>query len=434
MTTIGYVNISMQIWGSVFSLVAALCLIVGKSPKTILTRLYYRMLFCNTASMLLDVLALIFRGQLTSVAFFIVRVANMGSYCCNFLLLAFFVHYLTEYLGARTAVSPRPLQITRALCAPSLLLVGLTQFLSIFYTIDAQNVYRRADWFWASQAMGVVSMLLCGRLLLRHRAVLDKQERLALCLYIVLPVTALILQMLFYGIAFLSLANTVALMLVFLFLQAQQGRRIAEQESRHAQDRIAIMLSQIQPHFLFNALNSIYYLCGRDAKLAQKAVKDFSIYLRRNLDSLRQTGPIPFTEELRHIETYLWLEQLRFGGDLRVEMDIRCENFTLPALTVEPIVENAVQHGACAKPDGGLIRIETEETSTAYIVRVRDDGMGFDPNAPQSDGRTHVGIENVRQRLKLLCGGTLQIGSNAGTGTMVSIRLPKESPNAHHCS
>ena len=432
MTTVNIVNLSMQLCGSAISLLVMLCLALGSSQKTSSNRLYVRMLLCNTAVMLFDVLALVFRGQTTSLAFAAVRLGNMASYLFNYLLLAIFVRYLTELLKQRTSVSRVPLAVTRALCGVSMLLVLVTQYIPVFYTIDAQNIYHRASGFWFSQAMGIVSIAFCGWMLIRYRAVIEKQERIALWSYVVLPVVALVLQICFYGLAFLNLANTIALILVFLFLQAQQGRRLAEQENRHTQDRMDIMLSQIQPHFLFNTLNSIYYLCGRDPQLAQEAIKDFSSYLRMNIDSLKQSGPIPFSKEMEHVKTYLWLEQMRFGGELTVETDIRCEDFLLPALSVQPIVENAVQHGACSREEGGTVLVAADETPDEYVITVKDNGPGFDVNKMPEDGRSHIGIRNVQQRLAMLCGGTLHVISIPGEGTTVEIRLPKEGPYAHH--
>ena len=175
-------------------------------------------------------------------------------------------------------------------------------------------------------------------------------------------------------------------------------------EIKLQESQISIMLSQIQPHFLYNTLNSIYQLCETNSMRARLLVNFFSEYLRNNLSSLEEPGLIPFATELSHVNTYLDIEKVRFEDTLEIEYDIKCVDFSLPVLTVQPIVENAVKHGTSKKRGGGTVRISTYEDEESYIVKVSDTGCGFDPAVPRNDGKSHVGIENVRQRLINMCG------------------------------
>ena len=185
------------------------------------------------------------------------------------------------------------------------------------------------------------------------------------------------------------------------------------------------MLSQIQPHFLYNALTSIYQLCEVDPPTAQKAVGYFSKYLRRNMASLSERKPIPFEEELRHVESYLKLEKLRYGDKLQVIYDVVSTDFAIPALTVQPLVENAVKHGIGKKKSGGVITIMTRETPEAHVITVTDTGVGFDPEKPKQDGQHHLGLKSVRDRLTTMSGGRLEVASVPGQGTTVTISIPK---------
>ena len=208
-----------------------------------------------------------------------------------------------------------------------------------------------------------------------------------------------------------------------------QAQRISAEkqamEIKLQESQISIMLSQIQPHFLYNTLNSIYQLCETNPMRARFLVNSFSEYLRNNLSSLEAPGLIPFETEFSHINTYLDIEKVRFEDTLEIEYDIKCVDFSLPVLTVQPIVENAVKHGTSKKRGGGTVRISTDEDEASYIIRVSDTGCGFDPTKPKNDGKSHVGIENVRQRLANMCHGTLTIESKVGTGTLVTIIIPK---------
>lgn len=196
-------------------------------------------------------------------------------------------------------------------------------------------------------------------------------------------------------------------------------------ELRLQENQISIMLSQIQPHFLYNTLNSIYQLCETNPMRARFMVNSFSEYLRNNLSSLEAPGLITFETELSHVNTYLDIEKVRFEDTLEIEYDIKCMDFSLPVLTVQPIVENAVKHGTSKKRGGGRVRISTEDDGQDYVITVSDTGCGFDPDVPKNDGKRHVGIENVRQRLANMCSGSLTIESKVGEGTVATIRIPK---------
>jgi len=200
-------------------------------------------------------------------------------------------------------------------------------------------------------------------------------------------------------------------------------------ERKLAESRISIMLSQIQPHFLYNALAVIARLCDKDPAEAKKATISFSIYLRANMNLLERTEPIPFENELNHTIGFMNLEKAMYGEALNVIYDIQTKNFNLPALTVQPIVENAVKHGIGKKEGGGTVTISTKETDNGYMVIIADDGAGFYPEKTDDDGQQHIGINNVRLRLSAQCGGSLKIDSKPGAGTTAAIIIPK---NGNH--
>lgn len=426
MTVISYVNASLELWGCVISVIVALCLNLSKRRFNQCDHLYFWMLGCNVGALAFDVLALVFRGRPGPLCWWGVRISNFIAFSMNYALLESFAHYLTVFLSQRTVVSRRPLKLARLICLMSLALVVVTQFFPVIYWIDAQNIYHRAGMFWISHAMVLAVLILCGWMLCRYRAAIEPQEKVALWLYILGPLIAVSVQMFVYGLAISNLADTISLVVVFLFLQAEQGRHAAERENLLTQSRISIMLSQIQPHFLYNALSVIQNMCHGKAPEAEYATIQFAEFLRGNLDSLRAEKPIPFDQELHHTQNYLWLEKQRFEEDLCVEYDIQTTGFSIPALTLQPIVENAVRYGAMKRECGGIVRVTTRETEDAFLITVADNGPGFDISVPRDDGRSHVGISNVRERLKMMCGGGLNIESVPQKGTTAVISIPKE--------
>ena len=189
--------------------------------------------------------------------------------------------------------------------------------------------------------------------------------------------------------------------------------------------KVQVMVSQIRPHFMYNALSSIAMLCKIKPDTAYEATINFSDYLRGNMDSLKQTAPVSFRKELEHLEKYLYIEKLRFGKKLNIEYDIQADSFEIPLLSVQPLVENAVKHGVGMKEDGGTVTISTRETDENYEIIVSDDGVGFDTSEVKNDGRSHVGMENTKRRLKDMCKADVVITSVIGEGTTARIIIPK---------
>ena len=191
-----------------------------------------------------------------------------------------------------------------------------------------------------------------------------------------------------------------------------------------SESRISTMMSQIRPHFIYNTLGSIEQLCMIDPPKAGNLVHNFAKYLRGNFGELDNPKPILMSQEMEHVHHYISIENVRFP-DMIFTFEMDSEDFRIPALTVQPIVENAIKHGLMKLPKGGTIHVVSYETDTDYCISVVDDGVGFDTNAP-SDDRKHLGLRNIRERLKVMVNGTLEIESTVGVGTKVLIKIPKE--------
>ena len=191
-----------------------------------------------------------------------------------------------------------------------------------------------------------------------------------------------------------------------------------------AESRISTMMSQIRPHFIYNTLGSIEQLCKLDPPKAGDLVHNFAKYLRGNFGELDNPKPILMSQEMEHVHHYISIENVRFP-DMTFTFEMNSEDFHIPALTVQPIVENAIKHGLMKLPKGGTIRVVSYETDTDYCISVVDDGVGFDTSV-LIDERKHVGLRNIRERLKVMVNGKLEIESSVGVGTKVLVTIPKE--------
>ena len=184
----------------------------------------------------------------------------------------------------------------------------------------------------------------------------------------------------------------------------------------------ALMLSQINPHFVYNTLSTIASMCDISPKQAKHLTIDFAKYLRQNIDTLTSEELIPFDQEINHVECYLKIEQARFREHLNVIYSIQCREFNIPPLTVQPLVENAIKHGITKKAKGGTIKISTFEEDKNYVIEIIDDGVGFDTEGT----KMNVGINNVKNRVARMCKGDVNIKSTLGIGTRVTIEIPKK--------
>ena len=210
-------------------------------------------------------------------------------------------------------------------------------------------------------------------------------------------------------------------------LELQKSKLEAEKnmvEAELKESRISIMLSQIQPHFIYNTLGTIERMCLKDPQKAFDLVRNFSLYLRGNFSELDSVAPIRFEEELKHVEYYVNIEKVRFP-DMTIEYDVEATEFVLPALSVQPLVENAIKHGLMRLETGGTVVIRSYETPTHFCVSVKDDGVGFDTKLP-IDEKKHVGLRNIRGRLNAMVNGNLILESKPGVGTKAVIMIPKE--------
>jgi two-component sensor histidine kinase len=217
----------------------------------------------------------------------------------------------------------------------------------------------------------------------------------------------------------------------------ERERRAAELEARLASAQLQALRMQINPHFLFNTLNSIAALVYTNPRAADEMLGDLSELLRRSLDSMEEQE-VPLAQELEFIGAYIRIEQKRFGERLRVEQNIPAELMTalVPALILQPLVENAIRHGIEPQRDPGRISIEAKHQGKHLHLIVRDDGKGLPAADSHNSGRRGsggIGLANTQARLQGLYGTdqSFSFGRAEPQGCRVEIQLPFHLELAH---
>lgn len=419
-------NIALDIFCIILSLIPIIYLLnVGRFQQK--RNRYFMGISISNAFMIIGDLAdWIIRDPTDPRMKMLLSFCSMIFYVSSAFVLYFFGRYMAEYLKLSKRARNIFLTVMTTLCGIQVFFAVISPFTgAIFYISD--NGYQRGNLFMISQYVPLLSYLLFTFLMIWYRKRLTRRELIFFLLYIFIPLGAGATQMLFRGIAVVNVGVTLALLFIFVNIQSERDLLIKQQEKELGELHIDIMLSQIQPHFLYNTLTTLRQLCDIDPKLAKESIRNFSYFLRANMDSLTSKAPIPFEQELKHTENYLSLEQLRFQSRLHIIYEITVRDFSIPSLTLQPIVENAVRHGVLRREEGGTITIRTEETDELYQIIVSDDGVGFVSSQDKTDGHTHVGISNVQERLSAMCGGTLVIQSKTGMGTTAAITIPKEN-------
>lgn len=317
----------------------------------------------------------------------------------------------------------------------TLFIVNLSLF-TLFVVLDIINIFSRMFFtavdgeyvraqmmFFAQGYQFIMLAIVLFVTLFNEKLVI--REKVAFACYCLLPLVAIIVQIAFPGYAIAYTSLIIAVEILFFFINVSKNIQLMEEQKKNKEAQIKIMVSQIQPHFIYNSLSAISTLIPIDPNKAQKALDDFSEYLRMNLSSLTETRLIPFEDELNHIKTFIKLEKMRFNERLNVVYDIKVTDFNVPCLSIQPIIENAVKHGVLQKVDGGTVILKTYEDDKFYHVEVEDDGVGFDIDKVDFQNNEHVGLTNIKYRIEKMGNGQMIIISEVEKGTKVAVKFNK---------
>ncbi len=295
------------------------------------------------------------------------------------------------------------------------------RFSPVFDFLLGYRIFRRS---WDLARSGFQLLFLCAVLLGGFLYELASAKFSGRVLHSVIPPEGP-----FEVAGYVTLLMSIALPLK-IWNSARTERKLESQNLLLVEARLAALTNQINPHFLFNTLNSIASLIRVDAEKARQVIYRLSSILRR---LLRKAEPVvPFRDELAFIEDYLGIEVVRFGSKLRFDKDVDPETLDLmvPSMMLQPIVENSIRHGLAAKVDGGQITLRSRRGEGRLRITIEDDGVGIPDERLQNLFESGIGVSNVNERLKVIYGDRYRIvvDSRMGEGTRTEIDLPAAVP------
>ena len=415
---IPYVNIALDLFGLIVVLVVFAACVGEKMKRQNGSKSFLALLIFVTLALVTDMISWFGEGK--PQLRMLVIVFNTLASCTGQIAVICFMEYLCESLYGNSRTSVFVLQLFRVFCVGSILYSIGNAFGRYAYYVNDAGHYVMGDnlltvsLYFLFPLLSLITLILMA--LFANRSTIG--NRIFFVIYALFPIAGIFLDRIFHGMSltYVSLAISVLAMYAGIFIHRQ-----AEFDRQEK----ALMLSQINPHFTYNTLTAIAAMCESSPRQAKHLTIDFARYLRHNLDTLTCPHTIPFDKELEHVECYLKIEKARFRERLNVIYSIQCNNFQIPPLTVQPLVENAVKHGVTQKATGGTVKISTFSDDRYYIIEIIDDGVGFDSETYSFKNEGHVGVANVESRIKRMCRGSMEIKSTLGVGTRVTVKIPR---------
>jgi len=338
-----------------------------------------------------------------------IQILLLFTYMMNYVVISKEKRYLMSVINALLFIIFITLDIINA-------------FTGIFFKAEGGE-YVRSRLMIVSQGYQFIMFIIIF-LVTSFNEKLMLREKIVFGVYCIIPLIAIIIQNIYKGYAIAYASIIVSIQILFFFINVQRNLQISKQREKIKEAELKLMVSQIQPHFIYNSLSAISTLITIDPERAQSSLDTFTEYLRGNLASLTETRMLPFENELKHIKAYLSLEKLRFNDRLNVIYDIKSTDFKIPPLTIQPIVENACKHGILKKIDGGTITIRTYENDLNYYIEIIDDGVGFDTSKIELK-HDHFDINNIKYRIEKMLNGDMIIDSKVDEGTKVTVTIAK---------
>ena len=390
MSQLQYFQIGLELWGAVFSATCAGILLIRKKYIKKTVWLLISMLVVNAVTMVMDSLAYIYRGNVTSLGIVMTRVSNFMVFSLNYVMFAlasaFFYHVMKNHGGREDR---RWVNMVHVLCTIGMILVIISQFTDLYYGFDATNHYfRTAGWYYGTIIM-YICFGICVYEILLNRQKMPKDIRFALYAFIMIPIVAVMLQMVLYGLSLINVGITFALLLMFLSYEMQE-----------VHDYTALQVEYEH--------------------------KKMDVAHQAEEERMQKIGLVSFEDEMEVVEDYLYSQIEKYGMDIQVNREIRAVDFKIPSYAIRSLVQYAVCFGLKPKDGVKTLWIKTDRDRAKTYIIIEDDGNGFDTEKINEDpaDNYYIDIQGIRKRIQELQGGSLEIRSEWNHGTRIVIIIP----------
>lgn len=332
-----------------------------------------------------------------------------------------FVYSRNAYAHKKTA------KLLFGLCIADILYIILNLWFGYLFIVDESGNYTPRIGYLITLIYPVSVLVSC--FITNIKRPLPYRKKISLIAFCITPIISSITTVYFQEYTYTYVIVFFVLMLMYGTIQLERNLEMSKQREELMEKRTQIMLSQMQPHFVSNTLGMIRSMYRYDVDKAEAAMNTYISYLQKNFSEFSSVEPIAANKELEHAREYSELAQLRWP-DMEIIYDIKTTNFRLPAMTIQPLLENSIRHGLMPLKSGGRVVVSMYEEEGNYIVKVEDNGVGFNVDNPMpriDDYRKHIGLDNIRDRLNMMSHGSLYIESIIDKGTTVTVRIPKEN-------
>ena len=370
-----------------------------------------------------DTATLIFGGLESTAAYYTMRIGIFIYYLTGAFLTLFLLHVTKIHIARKSSSEALEKLITgfQLLEIPNVILLLLTPFINAIYSFDSNNSYVREWGYYIWQSVTLFIFLFIGITVARYWKRIDRFTKQIVTVAAIVPTFGFIIGMILntsvnINNAMVSLSAIVMFMLYEknkTEVTLRYGYALETAKTELAEARLRLMQAQIKPHFINNAMIAVQEVCYTDPERAAELLDHFARYLRNNIIAVGSTEPVAFADEVQAIKEYLALEHADTGKRFQFAFDLQYTDFKVPALSIEPLAENAVKHGIDRySADGRVILSSYREKDSIHVV-IKDNGEGFDMN-DETLGKGGIGLKNAEQRLRQMCGGTLEIRHENG--------------------
>lgn len=423
-------QIALEFWGAFFSALAALMMSFSVARTKRSSSIIQWLLLINMDNLIADAFSIIFSGHKNRFGFFMTRFCNFIEVMTIYVMVLLMAHYVYSLVRENCGKNLKQILylVGIILLFPVISLIT-NPFNGRMYYYDEMNLYHRGTLFYGIMGTVLLAMYVCLVVVIIYRKKVGVLSWTATLICILVPVILMGVQAFHKGFSFVNIGITVSLLFMMVAYQKEQTLVFQKQNELLQANYSKMLLGQLKPKFMKETLSQIEEYSVTDSLKAREMIKTLSSHIGNTFDFMAKNELIQFEQEMELVDSYLKLALSQNLLKVNVQKRFEVTDFKLPALSIVPLVENAICHGFVDSAKEYNLVIRTFEKDNQYVVAVFDDGCGFDEKVLSTSAACQAldGIQTVRERISLLASGRLEIESHIGEGTAVAVYIPKEN-------